>query len=245
MIPVICCRTARTIPMSRTISHARLEELPQRAGLVGERVLDLRQFRPRVRRRRPRGSESPGPRPSRPCFVSQRGLSGTTNDRTSSTRAGSASGAEHPSPADSLVPRRVALQRDEVVHEVHDEKARDDGELVDGDHAPADAGRLISAMYMGEVMEAAPTPRPPRMRKRMNMVDRLRHGRPDGGDEEQDRREDQDLLSAEPVADRPRRRRRRGHSPAGHSPWPSLPAAALRPKWAFSGPMAPLMTPVS
>jgi len=103
---------------------------------------------------------------------------------------------------------------------------------------------LISAMYMGEEMEAAPTPIPPMMRKmtKMPIV---------GG-------------TAVPMAEirnmtaprirtffRPKRSLRAPAAPAPRAqPSRAQPVAqpsqlASSVKWALSGPIAPLITPVS
>ena len=110
--------------------------------------------------------------PILPLLESQRGLSGMIRSveheqqcgdrlrsRTSSASPWRCSTPASPSPA-------IA-----VVHEVDQEDADDDGELVEGDQpCRGSLAGAISAMYRGESIEAMPTPTPPMIRAMLNSV---------------------------------------------------------------------------
>ena len=49
--------------------------------------------------------------------------------------------AEHPLPADLLIPCRVALEGDEIIHKIYDQKAGHDRKLIDRDHSTPDSRR--------------------------------------------------------------------------------------------------------
>ena len=74
---------------------------------------------------------------SRPCWASQRGLSGTVNSSPSKTMAGTASSPEHPPPAVSRVPGLVAQALDHLVDEQREEDAGDDPELKERAQPPS------------------------------------------------------------------------------------------------------------
>jgi hypothetical protein len=80
---------------------------------------------------------------------------------------------------------------------------------------------LISAMYMGEVMEAAHAEAAENA-KDDEQAQGGRHGGPDSRDEEEHRRQDQDLLAAEPVAQRARAGRPEGAAQQGTGRRPAL-----------------------
>ena len=67
---------------------------------------------------------------------------------------------------------------------------------------PRMAAGAISAMYMGERFEARPMATPPTDAPHHEDREGVGHSRPDGGDREQKRGDDQQPFSAEPVAQR-------------------------------------------
>ncbi len=128
-------------------------------------------------------------------------------------------GGQHQAPAGRVQPVSVSLLGDVPVDEVHDEHATDDRQLVEGDELAANgAGSDLSDIQRREhrgdtdadaTENAVENERPERLRAHLanGSEAQLRHGRADGSDQEQYRRDDQSAAPSERVRE-----------PAGNQP---------------------------
>ena len=116
---------------------------------------------------------------------------------------GQGAAGKHPAPADRLVPGLVPVAGDEVIDEIDDQDAADNGDLVDGHQASAQVGRgdfgdIHRRGHGGDADADAAQPA-----EQDEGPDVARESGADGGGQEEQRRKEQRLLAPEPVRDGP------------------------------------------
>ena len=153
--PLICEKTISATPI-QTPAGRRAEQFAEAAALIAQLAANLFQFlfRPRpavdLREHDQRfGVPADGGQPAG-AFGKQEQPDHEAND-------GNALRREHPPP--------VSAEREQVRCEHGQRQPDDDRQLVDDDQSPPQARGAASAMYIGETVEARPTPMPPTNRQ--------------------------------------------------------------------------------
>ena len=103
----------------------------------------------------------------------------------------------------------------------------------------------ISAMYMGEVIEAAPMPSPPMMRKKTNSVKLRGKAVPKAETRNSTAETSSTRLRPRRSLSMPAKAGPEGAAEQGAGGRPALPTAGSSSKWVCRKPMAPEMTAVS
>jgi hypothetical protein len=196
LMPVICWRTARTTAMKsarRKPGRKSSAKDPFSRRSVS-RCPDLRR---RGRRVVDPGEDAEGFRVAILLDQPARAF-GNPQKQEKKGHRGQRPHPEHPAPI------RGSGSGERPVDEVGDEDAADDGHLIDGDERPPHPGRgnLGDVERRQDGGRAYPQTADEAEDNELENV--LREGAAESGDEEQDRRNEHELLASDPVADRTR-----------------------------------------